>query len=662
MNFAAFWQTGREQIARAFGRVELAPAIVVFVAALAAIAVLLIEPRNAARLAQFLPEHIESLQILDNAPQRHAYFAFFFAVVFGALALAFLMRNRAAKFLSPALATALGVLLVIALLSTLSRPREGLLAVPVLVGAVLLAGRARYRNALWFILVAFLALAIVPGLAGTPILNPLIYFAFDTHYTPFFAHGERIAAGKVLFADIFPDYSPLIAVVTGAFAKAGAALTLGLSVRAVQAMQTLCLLAFIFACWERTKASDGGGRLLALFVTALTAAPWLGTLAAPLWQPTGSGMRFILLPIAAYAACKLGSLRPLNAGILVGAFAGAGILYNLETGIASAAGLSIGWLLRMRGEKFSLALRSMIAGIVSFAAVIAAFVVLYRGLFGVWPLPDSLQSFAELALLFSSGYGGTRLQFRPIVAIIALHAAYILVRALRASFDKNAEAPDVASAAIATMLLVLFPYYVNRPVDWNLWIFIAVYSLLIAPLVADSRRRLVPLAIAAFVMAPPALNLVRPHLIQPLARSQLAWGWQSGCVDGIVVSGTPGYCAAIKSRADTAKTSGTPLVVTRMPYTILRTTGDTGSLRSIDVFGMAPTNAAFAALVREIKEQKPSAILFDDPEDQLFPLKAEAINNFNKRLRDAVSGYCLARTTNGWQIFERADNCPQTRR
>ncbi len=179
------------------------------------------------------------------------------------------------------------------------------------------------------------------------------------------------------------------------------------------------------------------------------------------------------------------------------------------------------WLMRVRRESLSLACLSAVYGFAAASATLAAVAVIYYLNFGGWPLPASFEAATANIRSIGGGFGGLKLQFNPLAMLILVHAAYVFSRALGFLVDSRSQAPDIASASIATMLMVFFLYYVNRPDPWNLWIPTAMYSLLLAPMIAAPGRWLVLLTIAAFLIVPPSLRYGRLAFEEPLGHDPI---------------------------------------------------------------------------------------------------------------------------------------------
>jgi hypothetical protein len=360
--------------------------------------------------------------------------------------------------------------------------------------------------------------------------------------------------------------------------------------------------------------------------------------------------------------------KPHVTGAIVGATAGVAILYNPETGIAVAAGLGMAWLTRVRSERLSIATSSAIIGLAVMGGVFGAVAAIYRISFGA-PLFPSFDSAIAVLRLYSGGYGGIKMSFDPLALLILVHAAYIFVLAIHFLLDPRSQKPDFPSVAIATILLVFYPYYVTRPHTWNFWSYTAVYSVLLAPSIASKGKQIISVAIAACVVLPNSLIFFHntffsgQAFIKPPDMLRFISGHGKGCADGLFL---PEYfCRHLAERAATLKrmsSDGVVISVTQIPMLTMRMSGVHSPLPSIDVFNLAPTPAAFDDLLQKIQRLNPRALLIDDPHDPILKFPP-AVQEFNMRLIHALGqNYCTAGIIGGWEVVERSDRCTQDSR
>jgi hypothetical protein len=202
------------------------------------------------------------------------------------------------------------------------------------------------------------------------------------------------------------------------------------------------------------------------------------------------------------------------------------------------------------------------------------------------------------------------------------------------------------------MILVFFPYYANRGAAWNLWTLMALYSLILAPLIATPGRRLIALLVAGLIIVPTAAKFV--PLPSALGTRWTA-GWPAGCADGLVFDSPA--CDHLNQRAETLRsldTKGDLIWSTFIPMITLHMSKLKTPLSSDDLFNLAPTRDAFDKLVRQIKELRPSRIVFDDPHDPFVAVPRQ-VAEFNSRLIQSLGDYCAEpKVFDGWQVYERS--------
>jgi hypothetical protein len=317
----------------------------------------------------------------------------------------------------------------------------------------------------------------------------------------------------------------------------------------------------------------------------------------------------------------------------------------------------------VREEKLSMVASSAVTGVATMSAIFIAIATIYRVSFGATLIPsfDYVTSFIGVTF---AGFAGSKLSFDPLALLVLVHAAYIFVLTIRAFLDPRLQMPDLPSASIATMLLILFPYYVLRPHTFNFWIFTAIYSVLFAPLIALHGRRLVPLTIVTFLILPPSLEFLRgtffptAQFIKPPDRYRFIGDREKGCADGLFLPET--LCKHLKERAATLKqmaADNAVVWITIAPMLTMRMSGLPGSIPAMAIFAATSTPAIFDELLESIRRVNPRILLFDDPHDRFVNIPPQA-QDFNARLIHALGpNYCHEKIVGGWQVFERSNDC-----
>jgi hypothetical protein len=662
-----------------FRSIDAATTIVIGVALIVGgVTILAISP-DPHLLKRFTPEHVTLLETLDDQGrrvpmfdsrgQRLAYQYFLAVIAFGSLALRlfnpveYRLTGRWIIFVSIS-----AVILLFVGFESQKPPHAAIWAALLFASAVVVTN---HRHHLWLIGAAFAAMIIVLVVPACVSTIAYVHPWSDIHYNTMFAAGDQLAAGKRLLVDIPYNYGLFIPVVLGISSLYGHPFSFGDAIRLVQAGQILCLFAFLGAAWIRLRDASRDGRWLALLVVALIAGPCLSTVGQAIWFPNHSGLRFLMLPIAAMVAGVFERTTPQWAGALSGIVVGVALIYNLETWIAIIGGLGLAWMLRLRSASFFTWASSASWGVAALCMVLCAFALLYYYYFGDWLLLSKGEATIDIFSLFTSGYGGRNIELTAVAPVIVIlgHSAYILIRSVRSLFISNSNSPEYMAVAIATMILISFPYFANRAEFWNLWTFTALYSLLLAPFIAIRNQRLVPTLIVIFVLIPPSFRFWVDHVYLPLKvnkqlvapgepTKQWVLGFPRGCADGLV---TPlDHCARLEQRAATLKelaANNNSVWSTFLPMTTLQMTGLPTPFWSADLFNLAPDPRAFEFISKKLREIKPARILVDDPNDPYIQLPAP-VAAFNERLVQSVGpDYCLANVIGGWKVYEHSNNC-----
>jgi hypothetical protein len=601
---------------------------------------------------RFLAEHVMAFGIVDTAAQRRMFVVFVLAVGVLGLASAVLRPRPLAWPGLPGwawliVALPLGLYLTRSVWRTLRPPTGGAelaVALPYLALALaLLLHRRLPRGAVPALLGVLLLAALLPALwPGSRAIGDAELPWVDQHLAGAFMPAELLARGRKLFNGNAPDYGVLPAVLLGAWGGVVAPLDLGTLVGVTQAGQAAMLALTLLLAHVRLRGLPPQARHTGMGFVALLAVPFLTTAHPAVLYPNQSGLRFLMLPLAALVAQHFPCGRFVRRSALAGGTAALALLHNPETGIAATAGLGVAWLLvAVRRPD---AWRALAAGLAGFVAVPVVLALAYRGLFAAWPWPEG--EALGLVSRFAAGFGGLRLAWRPLPVAIALLAAGVLAASFRAILRRDAPLPDPGSAALATMLLAWFPYWVNRPADWNLWSFIVLAALLLAPWFATAT---LPRAALALLLLLPI-----PATQARIAAARLAAAEaHAPCADGLRLQ--PATCAWLTARgaALAAAPPGT-VWATAWPYLALRLADRAPGAEAPDLFSQTRTHAEFASLVDRLRAARPPVLLSDPPDAPTLPAPLRA---FQERLRDAL-GYRDCAPLPGWRASAPPGACP----
>lgn len=633
---------------------------VVLFAAIGALRTFFAIREKPSRLKQFLPEQLAFLQTTDSYPQRVAFITFLaLLLVAGIAAILFERRWRPALPSLQLCTFAMSSLFALALFVAIPNFSLHLwqsLSISIAILAVAYWNRGRPK-VMWMGVAVVSLCAVAPGLLLVPIPVPNTLVSFDPHFAGVMLQGELLAGGKQFYVENTPRYGLLFPTLVALYTKLFSAPSFGNLLYAVQLFQAAFYGLFLTAAWLATRAYERGAAAFAVLVVALTLAPWVATLGFVNFYPNLSGLRFLFFPIAAICAVSLPAMINRSAGIAAGLTAATALLSNFETGIAISAGLALAWLLRMRRQTIDEAARSAAAGIACAVLVMAVYVVGFYLTMHSLPVPLSPSAAKEgtsLMSLLASGGGGLRMTFQPAVLVMLAHAGYVVVTALRAVYQRSTDGPTTQAAAIATFILVWFPYFANRAHPFNLWTFLALYALLLAPAIASSAHRLAALAVAGFLILPISMDHAHNNLIAPLTPNRWTSDWKPGCADGLHLP--QDYCTNLRIKADTLKSfaaKGKVAWSTAVPMMMVRMSQVYGSLPSTYMFDLVPTVRAFKKLLETLLEKNFDYILIDDADDPLIKPQ-KPIDDLNLRLMDGlVPSYVLDQKTGGWLVYKR---------
>ncbi len=440
----------------------------------------------------------------------------------------------------------------------------------------------------------------------SPELLPMV----DLHMTSVFGGADALAAGHRLFVDVPANYGVVLQVALAAALRAGHGLDLGGLVHLTEVFQAATLCLFALAAWVRTRSADPAGRLAGVFLVVLVAVPFLAMDNQAVFLANQSGLRFVMLPVAALAAMAL-ERRPLAPGsAFVGAVAAFALLHNIETGIAILVGLGLGWLVRARAARTAEVAVGMFSGFVAFAGMLSLAAFAHLAVFGRYPAVGA-GKITDIIRDFGSGFAGLELSVRIAALVILGHAGYVVLRALAFLLGRRGTRPTPASASIAGILVAWTPYYVNRPSDWNFWSFLALYAVLLAPAVARVHARSLCLAtIAMILLMPIPLGAVTKSA--GYLRSVEALPVTPNCAAGLSL--TPGGCLVESARAAELARFAAPgdvVWLTTTPILTLRLSHLRLPVPTLGPFIAARTEKDLTAIAAEIAAAKPIALVLD---------------------------------------------------
>lgn len=505
------------------------------------------------------------------------------------------------------------------------------------------AGRPRANVALGLLALVAIGLWHGPGLWIRVDLSTDPWWkneVAEKHLSLTVSFGDRLAQGLKLYEEVIPGYSGLLAIAKAAYVRWIGPTSALTDVVFVQATHLVYVL---LATWCYYLYS--GRRCLMVLVALL----FLGSSCNfALWTfyhaPNHTAWRTIMFPVALLGAYFSARLSPKREAIVLGLISGFGILQNFESGMAIAAGL--GWSLLCRNVLSNGSVLWRSAGVLSsfFVIGLAAAVALH-GAVCLVPLgyvPDYVEMVrrtAEIMRVVGTGYGGGAFQkFDPLAFVILAHAsiAFIFetIRAKRAPITSHRCNLRLAAA---TMILIWFKYYFNRPDPIYLNSFYVLYGVLLIDLfrvIAASRYRysggLRETAVVAVVVL--IVTIVpRARLDYDLRIADYVAGWKrvrlsaipSNAID---ISGfwlpDDSFAKGLKAKADFIRMQsqhGPVAYLTENCYFVPKLSGVWSDLPVVQPFWECGSPPLFDRLVRVIVESKHDEIFFDAPETIVAP-------------------------------------------
>lgn len=655
--------------------VEFEALKVVGVALMSALATFLLIAQDNHRLSRFALEHVEFFGMADTAPQRIAFFVFFGVLVLGAAALRIFrpVPDLAKLHLGSPWLWRL-IIIAAAFASTASifsmlrtipwrSPRSIasiILYVVYLLPVVWLFLNPRLpARTLKALVASILLLASLPAVSGIMLnVRSESLTMIDLHLATMFSGADLLASGYRLFADVPLNYGAAGQVLLGGALRFGADLSAADFIHVTEVFQVLCLVLFVVAAWMRVRAFDPGPRAAAILFVILMVTPFLTTASPSVLYANQSGLRFIVLPLAALGAVALGQLPLVRASVVIAVVATVALVTNTETGLAVIMGLGLGWLVRARHAPVVEILRAVCVGSAAVAGLVAFFIFVYFEALGAMPSSGSNNPIALMSH-FSGGFGGLKLKLRLPAVFIFCHAGYLVAVGFAHIFGRSGPNPDPTSGALGGILIAWAPYWINRPDDWNLWSFLALYSVLVAPWIASTQLYAFRLAVVAGVLLVSApLKALKSDLDHFMDAATMTV--RSGCASGLSLA--PDMCDAHAARAaELVRIAAHRDVIwiTAYPFLTLRITGLRPPTAMINPFVAARTEEDVAIVANEIAAAKPVALVLDGTQ---MTVANSVIPNHVRLLNERIAGRagfvkCSILELSHWQLWMPKNEC-----
>lgn len=643
------------------GTLDKAAAGVVAIGLLAAAIVLLSVTPNVNVLAGITPEHLSIFGMADSTPQRTAFLVFLGTLLVGAIATPLL--DRAFSSLLAPSSNWWGVALL----------AVGLWSIYLVIGAMgwqsfsawtylflvaLAVVGSRLRPALLLGLIAFVvAVAALPLFSNLMTrMHPNAVTWVDMHVTGLLGTSDLLAQGYRLFADIPFGYGILVPIGLAGATLAGNPPTFGNLIALAQISQLAMLALLLIAGWVQTRGHGYHGRVVALLALALVSSPLLSAANAAVQLPNQSGLRFLMFPVAILAAAAISRWSLPKSSTLVGAVCAIAMLHNAETGLAVTAALGLSWLVRARSTTIPQALMGSFLGVLSLLSVAVLAAVGHWIALGYWPAISGSDNFSLLSG-FGAGYGGLPFEFKLLAIFMFAHAGYCVARSLFHIISKRAFSPQLA--CVSGLIIAWAPYYVNRTADWNLWSYIAVYCVMISPIIAANYRKHGMILVILLALVPMPLSFVVANQAGLEARSLMDVG--ENCVDGLSL--TKDDCEFFVNRGSELReiaSQGSTVWLTAYPLITLHTAQLHPRLPILDAFSAARTDKDLADIAASIRADGPDYVVVDESSGKIRPAERipEQFLSVSRRIA-AAAGYapCPSGTYLHWSVWKREGSC-----
>jgi len=517
------------------------------------------------------------------------------------------------------------------------------------------------RRIVWIIIALYVFFFSVPGLLGAPDLthcNMTGLADIEWHMSTTVGLSDRYAIGQRVFRDFIPHHGYILPPLNGLIQDILGDFSLGDQMRFIRWLQVIFAILTV-AAYRLWKP----GRPLLILACLLLVIPELSTLGWPAYQPNSSGWRFLSLPVGVTVLllCRHRPARQIAA--LLGACSGVWILFIPETGLALTVGNCMFLGCRTEGGNISDLMKSACKFLLGFILASVAYLTIFRGIAGYWPIPEGLDQALFLATRNLSGYTGTQFKFDPLPWLIFVHSACIVVKASMQWRYRPLSFRTSFRAAVAATLLIWFVYWINRSDRLHLWTQVFLYSFLVdvfwdSPRIPSMTRQWPK---AAFLWRPLILVMViLPHILAVNyveARAvlgnikKIATGGPS---DAILVSGVwlqSDVGRNVVQRAEFVReqaASHPVLYLTGNSYLIPKLSGISPRLPSQEVFAETVTKEDYRRLLSRIFQLCPDEIFFDAPDADEF-----RASFYGRMKRDMAGRYEPAGETNGWQVWRR---------
>ena len=555
------------------------------------------------------------------------------------------------------------------------------------IAVLLISVCARYMRpgflkiGLWVLTATYGFAILAPGFTRTISLESVYLLnAIDWHFDSVLGSAEEMLNGLSAFKEVRPPYGILGPAFIAMLEKSFGPMDFMGHIRLVQVFQTAFFVGALITFYMWLPRSP-----VLIFVGALFIGPWVSTSHPAIVFPNQSGWRFIGLAAAVFVLLGARRVEKKKQAILFGLVIGTLFVHAPELSIVAACGYA-SYLMTSTGSPLNWwPSRIWIFFLAGILTAWAAYLAIHRTAFGSMPT-DWARLFDTMRYMTQSGFGGAPPRFEPAAAVVLCLAAYRCSKLFLKSVRKGLSNREPELLAIAVMSLVWLAYFVNRPVEWNLWtqlyllLFLVPRSLFANPAtgsknsshltrasaaklhLALNRRTafyalfLVPMILAAhesyFLERP-------PHMPEQLSTEQLAG---RPVVSGLVVSEQ--MSRLLNERLDyvQANKKSSIYCVTKVPYTTRLLVGAAPRVFVTNPF-IHWREENFAQFVNNVLERAPHLIVFDSPNDGVLAseeMAEEAWQLLCDILKQRIATrYRKVEIRDGWEIWQKRGKSAQ---
>lgn len=311
----------------------------------------------------------------------------------------------------------------------------------------------------------FVALMVVPGLIVVPDLTASTagkFLEIQTHYSDVVGPGALLAAGKPLFSEVDPFYGLIQPILIAFVSSKTGTFSFGTYVEMVRTFQAVFITTAAFLFYRLS----GRAKVASLFAIAFF-APLIQLNQMNEYFPNQTAWRLLGFPLAIVTMLACRKLSRQVLAFTLGAVSCFVIFFNLETGLCITAGFLA--FLYMREPESGLArwICLLKTAAIFLSGMLTAAIAGYTAAWVMLGYAPDLNAYVKLVqakqLLVQSGYlGGGRLEFQPIPFLMVVHSLYTILRiSLDTRFPGGIR--NSLRVATATMCLLWFTYFVNRP-------------------------------------------------------------------------------------------------------------------------------------------------------------------------------------------------------